>query len=395
MPNSSRMMRRRVKVNKHRLRQRNAFIFGGSRKRPLPAFDVAPPVVDVAPPAQEDEAESLPVAPPVFVVAPPVAPPAAPPLLTKHKYTHDDYDEYIKEWMSIQNIVSTPNKFGRAYLTPLPAGTIDACNESKPCLNHCIFYQSQSDLRKPKTCVTRTRIKRFQAYTVARKLFGKNNQEYKIVDAKLLRNPWELYDSSADDDDGDEIFYYVYISERTSHIYVNFSTWKVLKKCVNTYPQINEYLNHLIDNIMSQTLAVGKKVVLCGHSFGCVLALYTGKLIFEKYRTFFDNHIVIVGSAPFKFLETFGDFKHLNNVKVFVLCTHETGNHVGHIDQYIHKGPIFAATYEPMIYLNEDGVDGVIPQNAIKNIIFNGMLDLHIWMAYYDALAYIFGIPIP
>ena len=358
--------RRRQTKKPHRMRRRHTY-FGGSKKRRRGA--AAPPLGPPLPDPPQDDVESF-----------------------RTEYKHDHCDEYIKEWMAIQNIVSD-REFGKRYLEKLPAGTRDACTESRllcldPRHSECSFYQSSTG---HKTCVRRTRIKLFKANNLAHKLFGKNKQAYKIVDSKLLQDSWKLWGEPLPKHLPD-IYYYVYISESTSHIYVNFSTGRALSQRVNLYAQINEFLGHLIDDIRSQTLAIGQKVVLCGHSFGCVLALYTGILIFNEDREFFDTHIIIVGSAPFKFYNDLGDFKDLTNVKVFALYTYpetskpETGAD-GEVDSFITTGPSYAVNYKTMIFLNAaDDDGGVITQSAIKGKIFRENVHLHDWNKYYETL---------
>ena len=79
-------------------------------------------------------------------------------------------DSYVREWLSIQNIVT--KKYQQKYLEPLLDNIEDDCtNYSRfNCQSnkHCILYNSIS--KNESTCVNKNRVRRFQSSETATRI---------------------------------------------------------------------------------------------------------------------------------------------------------------------------------------------------------------------------------
>ena len=112
-------------------------------------------------------------------------------------------------------------------------------------------------------------------------------------------------------------------------------------------------LDPLVHKLKSKITGDTKKIVLCGHSFGCVLALRTGKLFQNTYEDIFNTNIIIVGSAPFKHSnDLLYSFSYLHNVKIFIhTTTYELTPSVIFIDCFANRGDS-KTHYQPVTYIN-------------------------------------------
>ena len=295
-------------------------------------------------------------------------------------------DTHIREWLALQNIVT--KKFNQSFLEPLLPDTIDKCtNEEtdKPCKDrnnkNCQIYTSSSTDKD--SCVTKRRIKRFETTEVSPIIVGKNGKSYTLM--RTVKFHKRI--------DNMEIYYYIFLSRSTNNIYILFPTGIVFTKDEFQNTELKYFLQNLINEILQEDLRSGEKIIICGHSMGCVLSLYTGMMIQETHKDFFDSNIIIIGSAPFKYsndsLFTFSD---LPNVKIYVFCQID-GNSAS-IDCYVFGGPN-KFNYNPLTYFtSDDNYNGELIDDINKYSIsykYSKMCGyMHEWKNYYSALQSIY-----
>ncbi len=304
---------------------------------------------------------------------------------------HENFNKiYISEWISLENIVA--HDFGKKYLTQMKSGESDECEDKEweECVDKCTSNITSTDKN---ICVSRNRIKRFTTEKeLANKITGKNRQKYKLVDSEFLSSDMTIY-------------YLVFISEETNHIYVLFPTGRAFCRNEDDYdcnnelhnPKINQFLNGLITKLLRDHNR-DSKIVICGHSMGCVLALHTAMLLKTRDEAFFHSRVVVVGSGPFKYSDV--DLKtrwfyNLSNIKIFVFVRINSAEMYGkkqsaYIDSIVSKpiGPTEVKfNYEPLTYISKDGVevnDSDYDFVINKNTAFNRTI--HSWKNYYSAL---------
>ena len=92
---------------------------------------------------------------------------------------------------------------------------------------------------------------------------------------------------------------------------------------------MNNFLNDIYNIIFGTEEAPGyiddiiksrKKIVLCGHSMGCVLAIQLALRIQQRNRIALENYLIVMGSASYRCLrpEEAASFHDLPNVFIFV-----------------------------------------------------------------------------
>jgi hypothetical protein len=252
-------------------------------------------------------------------------------------------DEYIREWLAIENIAL--HDFRHTFVEPLSNDNIDECNKINnkyDCEKNesCTIYKKSNNTE---ICVDRTRIKHFEATELSTTITGKDGNLYKIIDS--INDIVGL-------DSHPNIYYYIILSVKTSNTYVLFSSYEVLtnKKLIQIDTRLLVPLVEKLHTKISND--TDKKIVLCGHSFGCVLALRTGKIFKDKYPEIFDKNIIIVGSAPFKYSNDSNSFSNLKNVIIFIhTATYEAIPNIIWIDCFANKGDS-ETNYKPVTYIN-------------------------------------------
>jgi len=246
---------------------------------------------------------------------------------------HDSTSFGTQEWLAIENIILHP--YQKQFLLPVDLDPCQSINEDCESNSTCIKYENSNGETK---CVTKDRIQKFEVGTT---IVGKNKQKYKIVSSNRLKwlNTFDI------------AWYYRLLSESTNHTYILFNSGRVIEHKQLSYIY-NGLLKSLIQEILQETSE--QKIILCGHSMGCVLSLYTGMMIQNENKIFFDSKIVIVGSAPFRFLEKNTTFKNLPNVKVF--CFYERQSELSTVIDCYRFQPRASTdiTYEPLTYITQD-----------------------------------------
>jgi hypothetical protein len=285
---------------------------------------------------------------------------------------------YIEEWISLENIVTHHVK--KTYLEKIQ-GT-DEClgNKDDNCVDNCEFYYSETNNKN--MCVSKNRIKRFQATELSHIITGKNNNDYKILATKICEKKI----------DGEDVYYHVFLSMKENNIYILFNIGKVFDvNIIMGDNSIKKFLRQLIDTILQEDLSNEQKIIICGHSMGCVFSLITGSILKNNNSDFFDKNIIIIGSAPFK---CFNDesFSNLKNVKIFVSCLIENGNEpTMHVDCFVDKG-FMSYNYKPLTYIDyktKAEIDD-IDNYKINYVSIVYCKQYHNWNLYYEILKKIY-----
>ena len=288
-------------------------------------------------------------------------------------------DSNIREWLALENIVT--KEFNQKFLVPLLPNTKDECLKKGfvDCNNNCYNYFSISTGKK--MCVTKTRIKRFEALEKSHIIVGKNGVSYRLMSTVK-------FDETIDNN---VIYYYIFLSLSTNNIYILFNTGIVFTNDEFQNNKLKSFLQQLIDEILNEHLNPEQKIIICGHSMGCVLSLYTGMMIQKTNEEFFNSKIIIIGSAPFKYSnDSLFTFSYLPNVKIFVLCRIKDDKAI--IDCFVDKGR-GKYNYTPLTYFtaNENGflIDNI---NKYKKLFVHieSCDNWHSWEMYYDVLTKIY-----
>ena len=301
---------------------------------------------------------------------------------------------YIKEWLALQNIVT--HKYGKKYLEILN-GTDDCeklnnneCEQD----NKCHIYISET-IQNSIKCVSKSRIKQFMSYEVSPRIIGKNQEYYKLLSTVEFKGTIQYEKNTV------KIYYYIFLSEKTNNIYILFPTGNIFyENYIETNKHLNKFIHTLIDEILNHTMQPNQKIIICGHSMGCVLSLYTAMVLKQTNEDFFNSNIIIIGSAPFKYSKN-EDFNYLTNVKIFAigLKSHNTV----YVDCFLYNGPDGLNNYKPLTYIIQTGSRLETYETYIDEIEEDGKKIIpvpmvnndyceiyHNWNTYYNLLIKIY-----
>ena len=287
----------------------------------------------------------------------------------------EEFIPYIKKWVSIENIVcrhgnNSPldlkNDHGhRSFIDDSnwqrdkDNNIIDDCEKIvkyEDCLKKdgCKNYKSSRGNR----CINKLRIKYFEGSELAQKITGKFGDVFKIYYTIPFNNT-EI-----------GITIYCHILVNNNDVYILFNCGKVFNAEELYKSKLIDYLDKLYKNILSYDF---DKIVLCGHSMGCVLASRLGHLIYEKDINYFNDKCLIIGSAPFKWLlKSNRTFKNLSNVFIFIYS--DTKRFDGILGENKNMESL-KSTYEI-----DEG----------DNIVFNNNISFSIYLPTYN-LNYVMG----
>jgi hypothetical protein len=284
--------------------------------------------------------------------------------------------------LALENIVT--KEFNQKYLEPLLPNTTDICSKdvNEPCgenkestTKNCETYKSSTS--DTKTCVTKTRIKyikRLEATEIAPIINAENGKSYKLVATVKLSTDIQFT----------QIYYYIFLSQ-ANNIFILFPTGVVFVEDefkINT--ELKSFLQTLIQQILKEKKANrGAKVIICGHSMGCVLSLYTGIMLQEQDKEFFNSNIIIIGSAPFSYANSSINFSNLPNVKVFVYAMKDTEKKNIYIDCFVDKGRPTKLNYTPLTFFEDDGVIDNIQDYQLIPTPHPLCDKMHNWVTYY------------
>ena len=313
-------------------------------------------------------------------------------------YSMASLDEYIKEWISIENIAAD-KKFGQQFLEDLNPDMNDKCSEKNllSCSEEdssCVVYHS-SRIGEHDECVSKTRVKRFVEGTEENPtiITGKNRRKYIIIHSDEIILTTSRFVGSKIMEVDISIYYYVLVSKSTKNIYILFSTGSILsdhelndEMLLGFLEGILYNISYLYENVVSES----NKIVLCGHSMGCVLALSVAQLLKNRNTELFDSKIVVVGSSPTKFLtpQDKSEFHNLPNIKIFVYCDKKEGPSI-YLDCFVNIGSKNRSNYEPLTIVGPDNSEFTISnQEYIINYISDKLtcISKHKWRNYYKIL---------
>jgi hypothetical protein len=291
---------------------------------------------------------------------------------------------YIKEWLALQNIVT--HKYGKKYLEK--SNETDECEQwpNDICNKKidCDIYKSET--QNSIKCVSKSRIKHFMSSDVSPRIIGKNQQYYKLISSVKFNGTIHYKNNVVN------IYYYMFLSEETNHIYILFPTGYIFdKNYIETNNDLKKFINDLRDKILNHQMKPNQKIIICGHSLGCVLSLYTAMALKAKNEDFFNSNIIIIGSAPFKYSKN-EDFNYLTNVKIFAIGL-KLENTV-YVDCFLYKGPDGLNNYKPLTYIIQTGSSLDTYETYIDEIeiipvpiVSNDYCEMyHNWKNYYDFL---------
>lgn len=326
-----------------------------------------------------------------------------------------DFNPFLQEWLAIQNIGTKP--FGTKYRVPIEGDEPCTYTEeeerkrkSYPMLcqekldgNTCREYFSKSQAKT--LCVSKITIKTF---TSGHTISGKNGEEYEIIDSV---EPITLNISKTNGRQV-ELYCLLFSSKTAGNLYVLFPTGLIFED--ETIFQ-GEIMTHFLDSIYTKLFELlapiqesGKKIVLCGHSMGCVLAIHLALKIQERNQEEFMNHFIVMGSAPYRCLhpERAVSFQHLPNVFIFVAGLYipsKDGNGKKMLlDKYVNA-PEYSMpglkNYTPMMKVAFEGGDEVstlYTDDAVFSQVYEGNIGftadqlspyMHKWETYYELLS--------
>ena len=213
--------------------------------------------------------------------------------------------EYIEEYLAIGHI-AVKKTYQQTYTTPLKNDDCQKITDLQNCKDHCHTYDSKS--LKKTVCVNKNRL---QKLIQGKKIVGKNGNTYSINETQKI----DMNINKNNIITENEVYYYVITSKKTNNIYILFNSNIIFN--ISENKNITDFLKTLIDKINNASLNEEEKIILCGHSSGCSLALYTGWLIHNQNNELFKSKILITGCGPFKINEYGEEFYNLDNVQIF------------------------------------------------------------------------------
>lgn len=297
----------------------------------------------------------------------------------------EKYTAFIREWISIENIVT--KKYDHARILDQPG---DDCNkvplEDCSANEKCVINTRSNGMRE---CIRKTRKTNFRKGTIT----GKTGLQFHVIESKYIVSDIDaLYYAQ---------YYYQVMRTDSNQRYVLFPTGRT--NPVMDDPVIQLFLKNLADRLIQSN----QSYCICGHSMGCVMSLNLGYLLHSINPQYFKEKIVVIGSAPYKWLTPDADFKNLENVLVFVYCQQYTSgtNTTARVDcfylmgQSKHYSPyymmydhLYASSPRKDIYMVKYS-DGEDIKNDFKNTIFMKSRlcdDIHSWENYYNAFIRLF-----
>jgi hypothetical protein len=248
-----------------------------------------------------------------------------------------DFKTYISEWLDLVNIMSYP--YDKIKITGSERdnrGTIikikdDTCFEIED-MDECEQNKTCQPLIKESICISKTNLSNYLPYTSAiPNIFipiGSNNS-YEIIDAAEIITETTY------------LFYKIFKSNQTGIVYILFSTGRTID--LNT-PEINNGLQKLIDKIKEYVKF--EKIVIAGHSMGCMIALHFASILYKNQPYFFKEKCIVLGTGPYK---GYHSQIILPNTKIFVLVY--AYKQKLYIDDFFYEGKY--KNYIPSLFIND------------------------------------------
>lgn len=290
------------------------------------------------------------------------------------------YYEYIRNWISIENIATKPftllnRKFSRQFLDNSKFITKDGilndpCMSisSQDCTKHsdinCTPYYSSREEKL--ICVNKFRIKNFEGSKLSQLINGKFGEIFKIIDTLP-------YTFQRDKRLGHTIYCHVLTHEKKGIVtlYILFNTGSILNaNLLWDEPFTSSYLELLYKKYILLYKNSYQKVVLCGHSMGAVLALRLGYHVFVNDISVFTDKVLVIGSGPFKWFLKNQDKNYFNSNNIEIFLNASLYNSKWGVDPVINN-ILSVNQMQDETYQNQDDFIVYYPMIMIDNSKFN------------------------
>ena len=326
---------------------------------------------------------------------------------------------YKCKWNSNSNLCETLYKEyeDKDHVKYIVANVYNGVDDDYLIKESCIKHYSES--KKKDICAAKSRRKAFEGTELSHTITGAFNIQFKILSTVPFTTKDVRYKQT--------IYTQILSNENNgiNDLYIAFPCGVVMD--MNMLWENQDYLNYLEELYQKYILeysASYHKVVIVGHSMGCVLALRFAYHIFKRNRSFFDERCIVLGSGghcwiPKKSLGTTFDesFNNLPNIQVFITgynlldkkenkskllddsdSSDDDKSDINYRVDFIVKNLINISrpddsilnikkyrVYYPMILLNID-TKMIDAENIPKNVKVQGMPYIHDWEQYYKLL---------
>ncbi len=263
-------------------------------------------------------------------------------------------------WRDDNYCVANPDSYLRHNVTNLyqtNQGTSLSINQ--PCHR---YLSSKND----QLCVAKSRKRVFEGTELASPLQGKSGDKFKILDTIPFLMSDERYRKT--------IYAQWIVTDETNNptninknpdAYLGFPCGLVIDMNFLWDSQdFTDYLKLLYDNYLQKYRDDYGKVIIFGHSMGCVLALRFSYYIYLKDPSFFHKKCLVLGSGPHTWIPKPSldipfdtNFMYRPNIKIFI-----TGILDYEDDDEDDESPIFIDV------IVKNRIDFSLPDKTIKNI---------------------------
>ena len=245
-------------------------------------------------------------------------------------------NNYIIRWASIENIACRDYDIKGSARLYLDRTGLDRDPCKKIPVDKCHLYSNRVEYEDPNLrcrkytskkkegetlCVSRSRIKVYEGTE-------KSNPVRSLLGSRKMRFLDTIPYYNTQDDRYDETIYGHVISHNWSlddktqktDLYIIFNCSKVYDMNLLWEPEFEAYLEIFNKNYIMPFTDEYDKIILCGHSAGCVTALRFGYYLYQKTPDFFLERCMVIGSAPFCWLpkDKINGYQDLPNIKIFL-----------------------------------------------------------------------------
>ena len=175
-----------------------------------------------------------------------------------------------------------------------------------------------------------------------------------------------------------KVFYRILKSGTSGNIYILFSSYGTID-----VRELTNELSAVVDKIFSYNNF--SRIVICGHSMGCMIGLHFAKAIYNKNNKFFENKCAVIGTGPYK-----GYYYDdpLPNTKIFVygiISSNDENRGRLAVDGFLYESPHFSNKkdglekhYKPVIIIIKkiDDENSYELLNTVEDLRFHNNNDL-------------------